>query len=153
MLRRCSTRECKSEISIMRSVVRVLGKRRGILIRNLQAKPTRFLEISAELFRSTPFPLAMIVVLVDSGVMKLVDDGVEVIVGNRKSEMTGAVSRFRHLAELGHLVQDNPLIGRNADHRHAVLLFEQLEVHDVAVKVDALAQISRIEVQVRSEEN
>src|SRR5207249_2888610 len=129
-------------------VVRVLAEGRRILVGDLQAKTAGLLEISPELFRPSPFSLPMVIVLVDPGPMELVDDRVKIVVGYRKCKVAASISGFRDFAQLADLIENYALVRRNSDNRHAVFLFDQIEIENTLVEIDARIQIGGIEMQV-----
>src|SRR5438309_7353137 len=126
----------------------MLGEGRRILVGDLQAKTAGLLEISPELFRPSPFSLPMVIVLIDPGPMELVDDRVKIVVGYRKCKVAAPIGGFRDFAQLADLIENYALARRNSDNRHAVFLFDQIEIENALVEIDARIQIGRIEMQV-----
>src|SRR5215510_8085115 len=119
----------------------MFGKRRRVLVGNLQAKPAGLPEVSAQLLRSPSLALAVVVVLINSLSMEFVDDRVKVIVGHCKSKMPASIGRLGNFAKLVDLVKNYTLIRGNSDHGHAVSLLDQIKIQDTFVKIDASVQI------------
>src|SRR5262249_18896548 len=90
--------------------IRVPSERRRVLISNLQTKPARLFKVSTQLLRPPTFAFTVVVPFVNSGSVKLVDNGVKVIVSYSKCEVTTSIGRFRYFAQLIDLVENNALI-------------------------------------------
>ena len=105
------------------SVVRMPGKFRRVLVRDLQAKPAGLPEVSAQLFRTAAFAFAVIVALVDARSMKFIDNRVKILIAHVEGKMAPAIRCFRHFAELARAVQNDTLPRRHSHNAKSVLLF------------------------------
>src|SRR6476469_6003498 len=129
-------------------VVRMPGKFRRVLVRDLQAKPAGLPEISAQLFWAAAFAFAVIVALFDARSMKLIDNRVKILIAHVEGKMAPAIRCFRHFAEFARAVQNDTLPRRHSHDGKSVLAFFQPAIQKFSVETDARIKIRRIEVQM-----
>ncbi len=70
---------------------------RRVFVGDLQPKSARLFEVGAQLPRPASFALAVLVAFFDTGGMKLINDGVEIIIGYGKGKVAAAIGVFGHL--------------------------------------------------------
>ena len=75
------------------------------------------------MFIAAALALAMIVALFDACRVELVDDNVEILVGDVERKVTAAPGRFGHIAEFAHVIENHVLSRGQGECRHAALRF------------------------------
>ncbi|HLN84854.1 MAG TPA: hypothetical protein VK200_00285, partial [Candidatus Limnocylindrales bacterium] len=130
------------------SVVRVPRKFRRVLVRDLQTKPARFPEVSAQLFRAPALAFAVIVAFFNAGGMKLIDNRMKILIAHVEGKMAPAIGGFCHFAELARAIQNHALTRRHSYDGKSVPAFFQPAIQEFSVETDASIKIRRIEVQM-----
>src|SRR4051812_39295960 len=121
---------------------------RGIFVRDLQAKAARLLEVGRELLAAPPFPLAVLVPLLDAGLLQTRDDRMKIIVAHVESEMAAAVRRPRRLRQLRDVFENDGLAARHLHHRDGRVPLQQRKLEKVSIEADALVEVESVEMKV-----
>src|SRR5437899_10051299 len=80
--------------------------------------------------------------------MMIYEDGTEDFIVKNEGIVSSTIGGFINLAELVDMIQHHLLISGNPNRRHFPTLFYNLQIQDHLIKLDALLQIGRVEVQM-----